>query len=184
METLTDFVVNHLKFDSSWDIDGDGLPFCRLHWQMCFPGGFCTPWNYVSQNVIDCTPIEHLSHRGSSSKVLAVPVFTVHAHDEPGLKAGFGLLNFRCHPAACGGSWTVPSSVESTVAAGLRPFMIEHYAYVDAVAEMDNVEKTRLIYTGWISGMGTMRWTSEKVGECDRALQGYDLRHDRTFYNP
>jgi hypothetical protein len=62
--------------------------------------------------------------------------------------------------------------------------MIEHYAYVDAVAEMDNVEKTRLIYTCWISGMGTVRWTLEKVGECDRALQGYDLPHDRTFYHP
>jgi len=191
IETLTDFVVDHSKFDSSWDMDGDGTPFCRLHWQLCFPGGFCTPWNYVSQNVIDCTPIEHLNHRGSSSRVLAVPVFTVHAHDEPELKGGFGLLNFRCNPAAfaswlhaSGGSSTVPCSEGSPAAAGLRPFMIEHYAYVGPVAEMDNMEKTRLIYTGWIPGMGRVRWTTEKVAECDRALQGYDHNHDRTFHNP
>jgi hypothetical protein len=78
-------VLSQARSQARPRIDGDGLPFCSLHWQMCFPDGFCTPWNYVSQNVIDCTPIEHLNHRGSSSKVLAVPVFTVHAHDEQGL---------------------------------------------------------------------------------------------------
>ena len=191
METLTDFIVDHSKYNISLDLDEDGIPFCRLHWQLCFPGGFCTPWNYVSQNVIDCSPIEHLNHRGS--KVLAVPVFTVHAHDEPELKGGFGVLNFRCH-AAAGATWshasgrssTVPFSMESPPATDLRPFMVEHYAFVGPgpVAEMGSMEKSRLIYTAWIPGLGRVRWTTEKVAECDRALEDYGHHHDRKFFNP
>ena len=186
VETLTNFISKILKVNVHWDMDGNGTPFCRLHYQMCLPGGFCTPWQYISQNVIDGSVIEHLNN---SRPTLAVPVFCV-SREQEGLENGFGLLNFRCSPAT-GDSRRAVSPV------GLTPFLKEYYAFsgtnkdgVECKSEgagLDDVghaQTARLVYTGVVPGLGTFRWNYVKVAECDRALQDYDDQHDATFFHP
>jgi hypothetical protein len=166
------------------------------------PGGFCTPWQYLATNAVNCAPVEHLNHHSStgdnSKRTLAVPViYFLDQHDEQGLhNGGFGVLNFRCR--ACdmvcasssldaGAQSTEPCNREYQTAAGLRPFMAEHFIFLGTDEEMHPMEETgssRLIITSVLPGLGPYRWQYEKVAECDRSLQNFGHRNDGIFYTP
>jgi hypothetical protein len=193
--------ANTTCIDNYYD-DDFAYYYLLLLFQICLPGGFCTPWQYLATNAINCVPIQHLNHHsdsGDDSKhTLAVPVmYFLDPHDEQGLhNGGFGVVSFRCR--ACdtvcasssldaGAQSTDPCSVEYQTAAGLRPFMAEHFIFLGTDEEMHPMEETgssRLIITSVLPGLGPYRWQYEKVAECDRSLQNFGHRNDGIFYTP
>ena len=138
-----------MRLNIQLDVDDDGVPFTRDHFQLRAFGVFNTPWQYLFQNAIDGTPVQHLNDPG---KAIAVPLLMPPATCAADCDCEFGCVVLRCRPPP---GFVTSDRQSATSSApplsGLKPFLTETDVFSMSTSHGSGLVESRLVHRGLCS---------------------------------